>query len=254
MDVYGESPAVPQFSAEFETSLERALSLARAQLRLPEDTEVRDLADLLPRLSSLRADQVLSDPVRSHFSPAYAASLVAACPHLGAPVNLLPDALRRGASRAIYLPTVLLLLILAGLGAALLLQNRWLEANYTKRLQAEIARLQPVVNRTAALDQESARILKQIRELDAFRVSSRRDLDVLLELTKVIEPPGFAQQLSINGTLVNLAGEVDQAEGLLKKLEASPLLKNLEFTAPLQRNPVNQNEMFRVKAEREAAR
>jgi hypothetical protein len=254
LEIYGESASAPLFSADFELGLDRALALARSQLRLSEEFAPLDIAGLLPAFQATKPGQDLSDPVRSQLAIPCAAALAAACPHLGAPVNLLPPELRRGVSRAVYIPTAILALLLLGLGLALLLQGRWMEKAYVQRLDTEIRRLQPSVTRTKDLVRQSAQLLGQIREIDSFRSSARRDLDLLLDLTRLIDPPGYAQQLSVSPTQVNLAGEVDQAEGLLKKLEASPLLKNLEFTSPLQRNPMNQSELFRVKAEREAAR
>lgn len=253
MEIYGESEAAPLLSGEFEMPLDRLLALAMSQMRIDEGNEALDVAELLPRFTAVRADQDLSDAARSRLALPYAAALVSACPHLGAPVNLLPPELRRGASRAVYIPTAVLAVTLLVLGVALLLQDRWLERGYLKRLEAEIQRLEPAVERTRRLDRESAQLVQRIRGIDAFRSSSRRDLDLLLDLTRTIDAPGFVQQLAINAETVTIAGEVDQAEALLKKLEASPKLKNLEFTSPLQRNPVNQNEMFRVKAEREDA-
>src|SRR5271157_4274275 len=49
LEVYGESPSRPVFSAEFDLSPERATALALSELRLPPGTAASKLEDLLPQ-------------------------------------------------------------------------------------------------------------------------------------------------------------------------------------------------------------
>jgi hypothetical protein len=53
-------------------------------------------------------------------------------------------------------------------------------------------------------------------------------------------------------TIANLTGEADQAAGLLKTLDASPLFQNSEFTMGISR--MGAAEVFRIRTQREGAR
>lgn len=251
--VYGESPTQPLLAAEFELPVERSAALAAAELRLDPETTPRDLIECLPRYTALgNAD--LSDAGRSRTALPYAAALASAAPHLGPVLNLLPPELRVARSRWVYAPTAVLALILLGLSVALLVQGRWIEKSYVARLEQEIARLEPVVKKSEAADRQSAQWMERISILSQFKQGPRADLDLLLELTANIPPPAFLTQLNITEDSVVLVGEAEQTEGLLKQLEASPLLANVEFAAPLSRNPISKREVFRVKGQREAKR
>jgi hypothetical protein len=70
----------------------------------------------------------------------------------------------------------------------------------------------------------------------------------LLELTKEIPPPASLNTISITRTEVQIAGESSQAEGLLKKLDESPLFQASEFTNQLTRN--GDKEYFRLRTQR----
>lgn len=252
--IYGESASAPMFAAEFDAEPARAFALAKSQMRQPPEVEPADLADVLPRWRSSPEAMDLSDAGRSRQALPYTAALTSAVPHLGAPANLLPAELRSGSSRVAYIPTAVLAVILLGMGVALLLQDRWLDRAYVRRLEGEIARLQPAVKKTEALDRASAQALQQIRELDAFRSTARQDLDLLLEFTRAIEPPASVGSLNVNRSTVTVMGEVEQAEALLKKLEVTPVVRNLEFAAPISRNPINQAEVYRLRGQREGGR
>jgi Tfp pilus assembly protein PilN len=221
-EVYGESPAYPLFSAVFDAPAERAAPLAAAELRLEPDA---------PAL-------------------AWAASLAAACPHLGAPLNLLPAGLRASSSRAQYVPTAVLAAALLLLAGALAAENAWSEKEYLEILNAEAARLAPQAQKVEKLDRDLASAVQRIELLDKVRRRTRGHLDILLELTQIIEPPGLLNSLQITPDQVTLSGESDKADELLKKLEASPRFTAAEFTAPLTRG--NKGDIFRIRARREA--
>src|SRR5712692_2010346 len=77
VEVYGESPSRPVFSALFDLPADRAAALAAAELRLAPET------------APVRIDQVLPAPISaagefdfSRSAMPYAASLAGACPRL----------------------------------------------------------------------------------------------------------------------------------------------------------------------------
>lgn len=240
VEFYGESPAFPLFSAVFDMPAARAAELASAELRLDPEAPRLTWPDLLPKPAGNEA----AAP-----GAAWAAALAAACPHLGAPLNLLPQGLRAASSRAQYLPSAVLAGALLVLGGALLAENAFAERHYLKDLEAEAARLTPQAQRVEKLDRELAAAVQRIELLDNFRRRTRGHLDVLLELTEMIEPPGALNSLQIAPGHVSLWGESEKADELLKKLEASPRFAGVEFSAPLTRGAGG--DVFRIRARRE---
>lgn len=240
VEIYGESPAHPLFSAVFDAAPERAAALAAAELRLDPGTAPVAWEEILPQ-----------PPDRSRLPspPAWAAALAAACPYLGQPLNLLPPALRATSSRAQYLPAAVLAALLVLLGGALLAENAWADRQYMKLLEAEAARLTPQAQLVEKLDRELASTMQRIELLTSYRRRTRAHLDILLELTRIIEPPGMLVSLQVTPDSVILQGESGKADELLRKIEDSPLFSGAEFTAPLTRG--QSGDVFRIRARRE---
>lgn len=246
VEVYGESPARAVFSAVYDTSWERAAVLAAAELRLNEHFSPKELAGLLPSPRRVMAGS--DDPLPVG---AYLASLAAACPRMALPVNLLPASQRVTSSRWIYVPTLALgALVIAGL-VALGFYGRYEDRKYLDALNAEIRSLEPRAMRVGKLDQQVEQARARIRLLDAFQGRTRQDLDALREVTKVIAPPAWLNTLELSRSSLVVAGEADQATGLLKALDNSPQFQGSEFLIPLSR--VGNVEVFRIKAAREGA-
>ena len=240
LEVYGESLARPFFSANLSWPAEKAAELAASELRLAAGAAPLELAALLPAPpGSLASGDAL----------AYAAGLAGACPWRPVLVNLLPVGQRSSGSRAIFVPTAALaVLLLAALGSWAAISPLQ-ERKYLAALESELARLEPSAAPAAQLDRaiESARA--RARLLDDFRRRSKADLDALHELTKLLAPPIWLGSLELTPTSVNLTGEAEQAGPLLKLLDSSPLFRNSEFTTPLARS--GKNEVFRIRSARE---
>lgn len=246
VEIYGESPACPFFSAIFDEPRERAAALAAAELRLGPDAPALAWEDLLPKpVPDGSSSQPAPSPV------AWAAALAAACPHLGAPLNLLPPAMRAASSRAQYAPTAALASVLVLLGAAMAADGFWMDRQYRRTLEAEMARLMPQAQRVEKLDREMAAAVRRIELLESFRRRTRGHLDTVLELNNMIEPPGWLLSLQVTPEQASLWGESPRADELLKKLEASPRFQGAEFTAPLGRGAGG--DVFRIRVRREDA-
>jgi hypothetical protein len=249
VEIYGESEAHPLFSALFDLPAGRAASLAAAEMRLEPGQEACDLIDLLPAWQSAPQAFDFSGAGRSRFAPLWATALAGACPHLGAPINLLPAELRTVSSRAAYIPTIVLAAALALLVVALFAQQSFLDRGYSAQLAAEIARLAPRASQVEKLDHKIADSSLRIQQLDQFRLRTRAHLDIVLELTQMLPPPAYLMSLQISPKEVILSGETEQADTLLKKLDASPRFAASEFTMPLARGGAG--EIFRIRALRE---
>lgn len=239
VEAYGESPAKPVYSATFSEPWERAAVIAGAELRLQEGRP-RELVEILPQPRS---------GFESPFAMAYLAGLNAACPRLALPANLLPLAGRRSSSRWIYVPTLALGTLLALGLAALGFYQRYEDKKYLDLLNREISFLEPKARMLQLLDQRTEKAQARIRMLDSFQARTRTDLDALKEVTKLIAPPAWLNTLELSRNTLVIAGEADQATGLLKALDSSAQFQNSEFLVPLSR--MGQTEVFRIRSARE---
>ena len=236
VEIYGESPSKPLFSASFELEPERAMALAAAELRFEAAPVAKELHELL------NVDPPL----------AFAAALSSACPRHCLPLNLLPAEQRQTSSPMIWVPTTALaLLVLLAAGATTALpgfENR----RYMGDLASEIAKVQPSVAKAAAVDREIELTRKRTILLDSFRARSKADMDVLAEMTKLLAPPVWLTSLELNASQVAVTGETDQAAPLLKTIDASPQFQSSEFVSPPIRSTTG--ELFRIRTTREAGR
>ncbi len=244
LEVYGESPSRPLFSAELEAAPERAAALALAELRLPPETQPLTLEEVLPRPT---VNPVENDLSRNALP--YATALAGACPRLAPAANVLPREYRHWRSRAMLVPTE----VLAGLALlALIVTIAWPKfenRRYLKMLEAEIARVQPGAFRAAALDRETERTRARTALLDRYRGRTRADLDALNELTRLVEPPAWTNAVELTRDTARITGEAPQAAPLLKILDSSPLFQNSQMDMD-QHAAAGAGEMFQIHTNR----
>jgi hypothetical protein len=247
IEAYGESAARPVFSAEFSTTPERAASLAAAELRLPEGAAPIRITDALPTPVALPADFDLS---RSAL--AFATALAGACPRLAPAANVLPPDKRHYRSRTILAPTIALAAILLLIGGGAAFWSRFSERRYLARLNAEIARMQPLQQRGQTMDRDAARARARAQWLDGYRDHTRGDLEILRSLTNLVEPPAWIATLDVTRDSVRMQGEARQAASLWKSVDSAGLFKssNLDSSQPLQQG----GESFVIRGAREAGK
>ena len=233
VEIYGESPSRAVFSAAFDAPAERALALAASELRLDAATAPQLLDQLLGVAAALP----------------YSAALASACPWFALPLNLLPADRRQSGSRLLWIPSAALGGAVLLLALALALFPRYESAKYLASLNAEIAKLTPLANRSSRLDAQIAAARARTTQLDEVRGRTKADMDVLGEMTRILAAPSWLNQLEITRTQVTLAGETQQAAPLLQTIDASPLFQGSEFTMPPSR--VNAAEAFRIRTNRE---
>jgi hypothetical protein len=246
VEIYGESPAKPIFSAVFNIrqkdsesewpELERAAAQAAAELRF-------ESAPPLPPLSQLLG---ANPPLP------YAAALASACPRLCLPLNLLPVEQRQTSSPMVWVPSTVLAVLVLLAAVATTAMPGFENRRYLGELNAEIAKVQPLAARAAAIDRDIELTRKRTLLLDAFRARSKADMDVLAEMTKLLAAPAWLTSLDLNGQQVAVTGETDQAAVLLKAIDASPQFESSEFVSPPQRTATG--ETFRIRTTREAGR
>jgi Tfp pilus assembly protein PilN len=234
LEVYGESDAKPCYSAGFALSQDRALAVARAELRLPPEYPAVDLSLTLSAPSA---------PI------AYAAALAASAPLLGNFANLLPAARRASHSRTRYLiPIALAALLVLGMIAVFVIFPILNERRYVADLTAEQRRLAPAALRVQTIEKTLAADRARIAALDDFRQRPQADLDVLNELVRLLPEQVWTSSIEILPDSVVIAGEADQAAPLLKLLNSSTLFEKSEFSVPVTHN--GQTDLFRIKTMR----
>jgi Tfp pilus assembly protein PilN len=239
-EIYGESESRAVYSAEFAMPRERALAIARAELRMAPDRTASAISEVLPAPSG---NLTPASPL------AWAAALAGSVPRVARFANLLPPERRASHDRMHYLvPAVLGGLLVVALVAVFLVFPVIEQKRYRDDLDAAARKLQPAALRAQTLERQIASDRNKIAALDDFRGRPQADLDVLNELTRILPPQVWTNAIEIYPDSVVLSGEADQAAALLKLLDSSPLFQNSEFALSVTRN--GQTEQFRIKTMR----
>lgn len=247
LEVYGESPTRPLFSARLDQSAERVRSLAVSELRLPPATETAALHDRLPKPLASPEDY---DPTRSCLS--YAAALSSAGTLRPLNVNLLPRDRRESASRLRYVPTAALAFVVLLLLVAVLAYPNYSDRGYVELLQTRIRTLDPLARKAAQLDRQIATARNRSQTIDTFRQQTRQDLDALNELTHLLAPPSWLNSLQLTRTTVNISGQAEQAASLIKLLDGSKQFQASSFSLPIQKS-ADGKESFSLRSTRRGA-
>jgi len=235
-EIYGESESRAAFSAEFSVTRERAVALARAELRIAPDYPARALSEVLP-------GHAAGSPL------AYAAAIAGSAPRVVNFANLLPPERRASHDRMQYLlPAILGILLAMALLAVFVIFPAVEQKRYREDLERAARQLQPAAARAQLLERKIKEDGNRIQLLDEIRRRPQADLEVLNELTRLLPPPVWTTAVEIYPDSVVISGEADQAAPLLKVLDSSPLFQNSEFALSLTRGA--QTEQFRIKTTR----
>lgn len=247
LEVYGESPTYPVLSATLDPPAGRALEMAMAELRLRAGQPPLAMEQLLPAPAAGSGEILGGD----RYLLPYAAALAGAAPRLAMRLNLLPEEQRAANSRAMYIPTLALGSLCLLMTFAAVLYSALAARGYDAELQSEVTALEPLARRSADLDREIETARRRILLLDDFKRRSKSDLDALNELTRLLPPPTWVSAMELTRSSVRLSGESDQAAGLLKILDGSPMFQNSQFTLGLVH--VITGETFNIRSERRGA-
>lgn len=240
--VYGESESRALFSAEFSGSAERAIALSRAELRIAQEVPASPLADLLPGNKNARGGKAVPESAVL----AYAAAIAGSATRVAKFANLLPPARRASHDRLQYLiPGILGVLLLLAVAAVFVIFPALEQRRYRGDLERAARQVEPLVVRAQALEKKTNSDRAKIALLDDFRRRPQADLEVLNELTRLLPPPIWTNDVEIYPDYVIVSGEADQAAPLLKVLDSSPLFQNSEFALTPTHN--DKLEQFRIK-------
>lgn len=244
VEVYGESQARPVFSAEFQLPVQRAALLGLAELRLPPETAPLKLEDVLPKPAVNPVENDLTRNARP-----YATALAGACPWLAPAANMLAPGQRQASSRAVFIPTVVLAAILLLVAGAVVAYSSYADRRYLASIEAEIAKVAPLARQADDLDVRIRQTRQRTQILDNFRNLTREDLQALNELTRLIEPPAWINNITLSRNDVIITGEAPQTAPLIKILDSSPLFEN---STPVSSGKLNTGigESFQIRATR----
>ena len=245
VEVYGESQARPVFSAEFQLPAQRAALLGLAELRLPPETAALKLEDVLPKPAVNPVENDLTRNPRP-----YATALAGACPWVAPAANMLAPGQRQASSRAVFIPTMVLAAFLLLVAGAVVVYSSYADRKYLQSIEAEIAKVAPVASRADDLDRQILQARQRAQLLDQFRNLTREDLAALNELTRLIEPPAWITNATLDRTSVLITGEAPQASTLIKILDSSALFEN--STIRSQGKAPNGMESFQIQANRKS--
>jgi Tfp pilus assembly protein PilN len=123
--------------------------------------------------------------------------------------------------------------------------------HYVGSLDTQIAQVTASAARSNQLDKDIDALRRRTDFLDNFKRHAKSDMDALAELTKVLPPPTWLNLTEISERQVMIAGETNQAEPLLKVLDASPLFEASEFQGAPLKNAAG-GWIFRIRSSREA--
>ena len=167
------------------------------------------------------------------------------------PLELLPVAVR---PRRLTRPQAITLGMAAAtvlLAIVALLAPGWREQRHLKRVNAEIARLEPTVKEADRVVRELERKRKLIATVDGLESTGIRPLPVLRDLTELLPNDAWLTTVSFDPKGVEMTGAASAASTLIPLLENSPRLERVEFSSPVTRGRDNK-EQFRIRATWEA--
>src|SRR5262245_55449353 len=168
------------------------------------------------------------------------------------PLELLPSAVRPRRLTRQQTFTVGMAAATAALGIVALLAPGWREQRQLKRIDAEIARLDPDVKAVERIQRDLERKRKLLTIVDGVEIAGVRPLPVLRELTEILPNDAWLTTVSMDPKGVELTGAASAASALIPVLENSPRLERVEFSSPVTRGRDNR-EQFRIRASWEAA-
>ena len=146
-----------------------------------------------------------------------------------------------------FVPSIVLGALLLLLAGALMAYSKVEQRQYLRKLEAEIAGLEPKALRAQNLDRAINATRARTQLLDDFRARPKSDLDALNELTRLLQPPNWSNLVELNRESVTVSGESENAAPLLGVIDGSKLFHNSEFNM-IGRSA--QGEIFRIRTQR----
>lgn len=168
-------------------------------------------------------------------------------------VNLLPEERRRRRYSATTAVVSALALIVLGLGWVAARQAIDARAELLDTLREQVSTRREEAQATAAL---RTRLEESISDLEALVTERRRRpraLEVLVALTRALPDHTWVDQLSLDGTRVDVVGQSESSTAVVRRLEQSPMFSDVQFRSQVVVDRRSGKERFRVQARLVAA-
>ena len=116
------------------------------------------------------------------------------------------------------------------MAAVLLLATGWKNGAIDDALARELSNLGPRAKTVVGRQEENQEMLVRVQSLE--RSSRSRVADYVEEITSLVPNTAYLTMLRCKEDRIEVAGIADKASDLIAILEASPLFKDVSFTAP----------------------
>jgi general secretion pathway protein L len=155
----------------------------------------------------------------------------------GFDVNVLPASLRRGSARVQVVASYVLAACLLLVGLAFLLRGPYQQRVYASQIQQEITRLEPEVKKLVKEEAALGVLTKRYEALLAQVQKRDSNLAALNTLASVLPPDTFLLNYRYQNDTITVSGVSVSALTVQSALEKSPVFKNVQFSAPINRDP-----------------
>jgi Tfp pilus assembly protein PilN len=155
----------------------------------------------------------------------------------GFDVNVLPASLRRGSARVQVVASYVLAACLLLVALAFWLRAPYQQRVYASQIQQEITRLEPEVKKLVKEEAALAVLTKRYEALLAQVQKRDSNLAALNTLASVLPPDTFLLNYRYQNDTITVSGVSASALTVQSALEKSPVFKNVQFSAPINRDP-----------------
>jgi Tfp pilus assembly protein PilN len=246
------------------------LELAATRIRLGPEDSIEELvltgehaAEVHGDLRERMADSSLIGPqLRFEMAPEQERRLDEAAASLGLAyagiarrvaleLNLLPAELRAEQSRSAYVPSIVLAVVILGLIGGFAFRPTIQEQIMMRRLDDELRSLQGPVGRVRSLKTQTEALEKRIRYVEDTLRPCDMNLEILQELSTLMPADTFLNLYRNADKTITLTGSSGRAEELIRKLEESPLLKNVQQRGTVFKDAQTGKDRFNFEAKLE---
>jgi general secretion pathway protein L len=160
--------------------------------------------------------------------------------------NLLPDAERPRQRRLGASLTLLLALLVVGLGGAALFTPIWQKEAEQEQLQRALTRLRVQAEDVTQVREQLERARYGSIEVLQQKRRQPRMTDLLRELTDLLPDHTWVQTMNVRDKDVDIRGESAQATALIGLLEKGPGISGVSFRSPVMQVGGTGNERFHI--------
>jgi general secretion pathway protein L len=155
----------------------------------------------------------------------------------GYEVNVIPPRLRRRSATVQLAATYVLAACVVLLGITLLLRGPYQERVYASQIQQEITKLEPDVKTLVRDESELNALMKRFDQLQRHMTNRDENLEALNTFATVLPPDTFIVAYKYQGETVTVSGVSASALNVQGALEKSAVFKDVQFAAPITRDP-----------------